>query len=731
MPTAPTFAKAQLLSSNQFMVRSGAFGNMVFEPPPAQHPQPLGSTPVWCEHTPTGSTDQVFHKAATGEVIYFPSFAIAMDDGGKPKVKFTQANKAAADTLLTVTLEPQPVTAAQQASAGNAALTVCPPELYADASGRDTTDVQLVYSGGTKRLKFDSITPDIRGRLTCVLKMTDYKTIGEVMGTLVNHDNDASKHASIVVTRTLAAVGVSAGTAPATSPAAPPSAPASTPPSAPTNIRFMTAPMMASRQMMMHREVMIANPGTIRFQPHPFPVPPQPDPTPTPTPTPDPTPVYIILNNQPVAATIDNVWFLDTISADIVGGVAGVTPTQAGYVQRTVPGYDNPLFRDVNDECAYFYLPDAFKIARQDTAPFLPLLNVTITGSTFDDAQATVFFTAVPVVDAQKLQAAQDLIQKDHTGETITMQPLPTPKGVSYGLYLPGTTPFVTRAVPVALDQPLGDSPQLSLSDFQTAFSSLTDKLSQYFQGKITVPVGDNVVAIPLVAHADDFPGRYFQQTRSVDGGGQTIRLVLTNAIESAVRVDALPVVAARNGVPVNCTTTCDPPLPVTLAATDSDHPTPGALTITVTPVTGPVDDALQIAYDVSHCQVQPNAEALLRKVLNPNVPVKASMPVTVTVPAVLFGSDPDPAKKILVITITFQNGNTIQFQAPSGPGAALVASDKPGQVNLTVFDYLLRRGQGGVAFKYKVAITYATGHTTTDAEWRSASSDNFVLDLP
>src|SRR5262249_22008176 len=240
MPTAPTFAKAQLLSSNQFMVKPGAFGNIVLEPPPAQHGQPLGSTPVWCEHTPTGSTDQVFHQAGAGPMIYLPSFAIDMDDGGKPKVKFTQANKAAADTLLTVTLVPQPPTAAQLAGAGNAALAVCPPALYADASGRDTTDVQLVYSGGTKRLKFDSVTPDIAGRLTCVLKMTDYRVIGEVMGTLVNHDNDASKHASIVVTRTLPSVGVAAGTAPAPAPSP---APPATPPSAPSNIRFMTAPM--------------------------------------------------------------------------------------------------------------------------------------------------------------------------------------------------------------------------------------------------------------------------------------------------------------------------------------------------------------------------------------------------------------------------------------------------------------------------------------------------------
>jgi hypothetical protein len=489
-----------------------------------------------------------------------------------------------------------------------------------------------------------------------------------------------------------------------------------------------------TRELMLHQAVATARPDIGRFPGRPFPLPPHPlPPTPQP-PTPQPpgpaVPLYTILANQRVTATVPNVWFLDTISADIVADVQGVKPTQPGYKAVTVAGYDNPLFVDINDPTAYYYLPDAFKIPRRDAAPFYPVLSVTISGSTLDDAQATVFFTALPVVDTDKLQAVQDQIQKANASQTITLQPLPTPKDVQYGLFLPGAAPFVQRAVPVALDQPLADSPQLSLADFQTAFASLTVPASQYLQGKITVPIGGNIVPVPLTVRADEFPGPYFQQTRAVDQGGARATLTLTNAIESAIRVNALPVAATRGGAPVKASVTCDPPLPATLAPAD-DQQAGASLTVTITPDDGQVDDALQIVVDQSQCVVVPDAAALLKAILNPDVPVKAMLPVTVRVPTVLFGADADPSRKIIGIAMTFQNGNTILFQPPADATAPFAVSDKPGQVTLTVFDFVLRRGASADAIKYKLAITYASGHTVSDTDWRPAPNDNFVLDLP
>src|SRR5262249_21906187 len=145
----------------------------------------------------------------------------------------------------------------------------------------------------------------------------------------------------------------------------------------------------------------------------------------TQTPTDPPgTPLYFLLSSQAVTATLSNVWFNETLNPDIISDIKGVKPTQAGYKPYPVPGYDNPLLQDLNDESSLFSLPDSFKAVRSDTAPYLPLLTVTISGTTLEDGRATVFFTALPVVDAQKLANAKALIQKGDTGHTIKVQPL-------------------------------------------------------------------------------------------------------------------------------------------------------------------------------------------------------------------------------------------------------------------------------------------------------------------
>jgi hypothetical protein len=747
-------ASAKTLVASQYTVRPGTLDTVFHTNYIINNPQLLGSTPMWCKSTPDGTNNQIYYDARNNnQALYFPSYEIAKDNASRPLVKFTQPNKPSVDTQLEITLKPVGPTPTQQANAAGASLSACPAAYYTNSAGTDTTTVHLSYNSGTMNLAFDEIAIDpSTGNLKCVAKMTDDGVIGEVMGTLVNDDNDPSKRASLLITRLITSVGVAAG---AVNTPIPPTQP-QPPVQPPTGVRppwWRVIDHRALRMPLMAPAAAITQPtAAITAQPaaaaaaagasilighlpvnwvgnldHMHPIT-QGDGQTT-IGQPPGTPLYFLLSSQAVTATVANVWFNETLNPDIISDIKGVKPTQAGYKPYPVPGLDNPLLQDVNDESSLFYLPDSFKVVRSDTAPYLPLLTVTISGTTLEDGHATVFFTALPVVDAQKLADAKALIQKGDTGHTIKVQPMPTPKGTQFGLFLPGSTPFTPRDVPVALDDALNDSPQLTLDDFQTAFASLTAQKSQYLQGKVTVPIGDTVVTVPLVMRADDFPGQYFQQTRSIDGWGRSVKLVLTNAIETAIQVDGLPIGASRSGAPVECTVTYDPPLPASIAAADDDHPSGGTLTVTVTPGSGAADASLDLTIDQGQCHVVPDAGALLRAVLNPNVPVKASRAVDAVVPAVLFDGD-SPDKKILTITMSFLNGNTIRFvRAPDSP--ALVPSDKPGQVNLTVFDYVLRRTGDSDAIKYKLAITYANGHTVTDADWRTAPNDNFVVDLP
>jgi hypothetical protein len=721
---------SQLVQPTQFLLRSDVLSSVLFQQaPPANAPQPLGSTPFWSPTTPDGTNNGVFHDAATGTAVYFPSYAIATFDDGKPQVKFSQPVKSNVATTLTITLKPSPPTSAQTGATR-----------VNDA--RIPIVVQLFFSSGTKELGFDQIVPDdSTGNLVCTAHMTDATTIGEVMGSLVGHDSQGP-HAWITVTRTIS-VGV-----PASQPTAPTQPTQSTPPKSTvfTTIGTFKEPQelhtIASKPQTLRRApLLIATEKTIpvdspAWRLH-FPFPTH-DPGPNPpasNPPPPAAPLYTILPGVVVATSVKDVWFLDTISGDLTSDVTGVQPMQAGYEQHTVAGYDQPLFRDVNSETAFYYLPDAFKIARRATAPFLPLIDVVLHGATLDDAQATIFFTALPVVDVDKLNAAHNSISAEHPGQTITLEPLPTPQNIEYGLYLPGTTPFSKRTVPVALNQALTDSVDLSLADFQTVLASLTAPVPKYLQGKITVHVGDNIENVPLVARADDFPGPYFQQTRSVDDASAAIRLTLVNSVESAVQVDALPINATRGGVAVSCSVVCDPPLPATIAAADDDNPTGAALRVTITPASGPLDDTLRVVVDQSRCHVVPDAAGLLRAVLDPDAPIQVSRPVSVKIPTVLFGTEPEPPpspKNIIGIAMTFQNGNTVNLLRPKDLSAVWVAADPPGTVSLSVSDYLLRQSSGESSpIRYKLAITYSTGHTVTDAEWRSSPVDSIRLDLP
>jgi hypothetical protein len=701
----PAIATPQIQMTNQMMIRQGALGLYTIPntTPPGQ-PQPLGGTPLWCSSALTGSSDQIFFEATTGRAIYFPTFAVALTNSGKPMVKFSKADKTKTPTQLEITLQVQGPTAQQTANAQGAPLSACPAAYYKDAAGNDTTTVQLnVGDNGNTHLIFDTVTPaDPPGSLRCVVTIKTQDVLQSAFTSLLNDLTKPSQSASVAVTRMISAVGV-----------------------------FV-------------RRVLPVDPPRIPVDPLP-PIRPGPPfgiiyrlpPRPT-DPYPPGTALYTLYSRQPVASILSGISYnVDLYRDDIAGDLEGINPGQGGYVPcPPVPGYDNPLFQNSNDSTKYYYLPDAFKIARRDKPPFYPFLNVTVSGTTLSDAQATLFLVAVPVINEQKRLAALDLLKKANPNTPITMEVLPTPANIEYGLFLPGSTPFVKRQAPVTLVDPLADSILFtSLDDFQAAFESLTAPVSQYLQGRITVPVGENKVVLPLIARADDFFGDCFKQTRSDDGSQGTIQLVLENAVESAVQVDALPIVATRVGAPVACSVAYDPPLDAKQGAripAADDTNAAAALTATVTPGSGPVDPTLQLAIDVGSCHVVPDAAALLRAVLDPNVPVKGTRPITVSVPSAQLGGDADPAKKILSVSVNFQNGNTIMFKRPPSPMPDFVSPDKPGELNLTVFDYILRQGAATDSIRYKLGVTYASdGHTVYDSDWRDAPNDNFVLGLP
>jgi hypothetical protein len=186
-------AASRLEQSSQFMLRADVLNSVLIrEPPPTNAPQPIGNTPFWSATTPDGTNSGVFHESATGNAVYFPSYAIGTFDDGKKKVRFSQPDKSNVATTLTITLVPQPPTAAQSGATAVTDQTI-------------PIAVSLHFSNGMKELPFDQVVFD-SGNLVCTAHMTDATMIGEVMGSLVGHDSQGP-HPLMTVTRTIS-VGV-------------------------------------------------------------------------------------------------------------------------------------------------------------------------------------------------------------------------------------------------------------------------------------------------------------------------------------------------------------------------------------------------------------------------------------------------------------------------------------------------------------------------------------------
>jgi hypothetical protein len=328
----------------------------------------------------------------------------------------------------------------------------------------------------------------------------------------------------------------------------------------------------------------------------------------------------------------------------------------------------------------FFYLPDAFKIARQDAPPRSPAIKITTSGD-----KVTMSYAAAPYTDAARLaDAARQLADAIPPGTRLpdgvrgpTFELLATAKA-TFRLALPqpggAGGPLVERPnVGLDLNNPakglpggIFDSFTLTMDDFLPVFDALCadqrrDGANTLLLGQVDVALGDTPLPpIPFVARLNDLVGELFgyaeDELPSADRPDLLgARSTFTNAIESPVRIERLNATLHRSNdlstearAVIRDEALQPLSLPITLA--------PGAqLRLVVTPEStiggaGPLD----AVFDLLGCAAVPDPALVLDTILGDAVTASRAMPVEVKLPRAVFGNQSDPGGALYAVSVRF-----------------------------------------------------------------------------
>src|SRR6185312_4386013 len=183
-----------------------------------------------------------------------------------------------------------------------------------------------------------------------------------------------------------------------------------------------------------------------------------------------------------------------------------------------------------------YFLPDAFKIARQDKTPHAPALSVAMAGSDAGSVTLTLSYLAQPVWDTARIAAAEKSLQTTLSLSTPPALALFQAADTKLRIQLPATDSgggagFVEQK-DALIDMAGGiqGSITLSLDQFRQVYDALFDGVSPLFSGEVNVTVDKDVASIPFVSRATEFVGDIFDIESKVDTANSKLTATLTNA---------------------------------------------------------------------------------------------------------------------------------------------------------------------------------------------------------
>src|SRR6266436_655974 len=391
--------------------------------------------------------------------------------------------------------------------------------------------------------------------------------------------------------------------------------------------------------------------------------------------------------------------------------------------------YQNPV-----RSYEFYYLPDAFKIARLPQSPHKPTMSVRFatTDASIDAVQVSLDYIALPFVDPARLEAAASELKQKITeplppdAKGLDFEPLLNPPdNTQFLLAIPrsdaSSGPFDDRkGAMVDLRSGIHDSLSLNMSQFQAVYDALFGGSINLLSGNVVMNLGGEQEAIPFAARMDDLIGEVFSYEEFPDEESGGLKISLKNAIESPIIINALNAEIRRGeagtpgqiqklvktGVmqPRSAEVNADQ-LPVELKTGEELR----LLLVPSSPLPG--EGALHALFDLTGIKVQPDKDAVWNAILDDALAVYPKL-ITVKTFKQKFDPPPDNAdNQIMAVVVDFEGGPSVELTADK-----LEERDVP--LPASIGGYVLRKPDQG-QYRYKVRVIRLSGETR-DTEWRT-----------
>ena len=389
-----------------------------------------------------------------------------------------------------------------------------------------------------------------------------------------------------------------------------------------------------------------------------------------------------------------------------------------GLVRHSVEweGVQHPYYQDGTRRETFYYLPDAFKVARKSGVRRTPEITVRV-GSpdgSLEKAAASIAYLAVAVTDPQRLRAAKERLRSvldSEAGEPLFEPIRPQALVFKLGLPRPQSTAvaFVVQPDALVSMSSVRHSTEQPIESFQAVFESLFTQSSLIFQGQIEVTLGEEVVPpIPFQARINDLAGDPVICTVSRDGASMPV--VLRNVIESGVRIHEL-VVTLLDG-PARLPATVEGlSLPIDVAASQQ-------IAFSVRPAAGTTPSAASAAeFDFRQVEVLPDRPAVFDAVVDTSIAPEYLRNIRVrTVREVFQGEDP----KVTLIRVNLQRAESAVVSVDLTEDHL----DDVARLRAPLRDYILGRADRG-EFQYHVVVI--RGGMRTISSIKTATTDLII----
>ncbi len=390
---------------------------------------------------------------------------------------------------------------------------------------------------------------------------------------------------------------------------------------------------------------------------------------------------------------------------NVSSGSAGVRPHLVQWKGRQYRYWQDTVQPEV-----FYYLPDQYKVMRQASFPYLPGMLVHIDPGEDDQAEPTftLEYTAVPVVDRSRLEAASEALKPKIGGSgdaEAQFDPLAARSDqIQYRLQLPEGSAIQRKAFDgVVTDLWNGFShviSDLSRESFNNLFQAMLSSSTVLFTGEILVPVEDSgPEAIPFSARLNDLAGDVLEVSEVPDSG--RVQILLKNAIESTVRIDRLPatLIAADQEQAAHLENLSAAGQAITLP-----HPlkTGEELSCQVVPDSAlPANTAaspdLDAVIQLDQVEVLPEKETVWDAIVSPSAMTEYNREIQVKALEEMFA----PCTNIAAAVLDFMNGQSVQLDKNHLTATATV--------QIPIKDYVLRNVQFG-EYHYQLTLIRASG---------------------